>query len=73
MGNKADRVEENRIQGEIGRLVEVGFLRTEQSPEAAIIEDAIRIFGGTFRAFTDPRPASETPGQVMVECELKGL
>jgi hypothetical protein len=59
MSKKAHEAEVRRIQGEIGRLVEVGFLKSAQDPESAILEAAIRIWGGTFTTFTDTRPANE--------------
>lgn len=73
MIKKAREAEVRRIQGEIGRLVEVGFLKSEQDPEGAILEAAIRILGGTFTSFTDTRPANKEIAEGMVECELPGF
>jgi len=73
MSKKAHEAEVRRIQGEIGRLVEVGFLNSEQDPEGAILESAIRILGGTFTTFTDTRPTNEGSAEGMVECELPGF
>ena len=73
MSNKTDRAEARRIQGEMGRLVEVGFLESEHPPEGAILKAAVRIFGGTFGAYSDPRPQEKKTAEVMVECELPGF
>ena len=73
MSKEADKAEEHRIQGEMGRLVEVGFLESEHSPEGAILKATLRIFGVGFDTFSDPRPRNKKTAEVMVECELPGL
>ena len=73
MKRKPHTAKSRAIKSEIARLVEVRFLRSGHFPEAAILEDAVRIFGGTFGTFCDPRLGSDTPAEVMVECELPGF
>ena len=73
MSKKGDRAEKHRIQGEMVRLVEVGFLESEHSPEGAILKAALRIFRVGFDTFSDPRPQNKQSAEVMVECDLPGL
>ena len=73
MSKKAERAEARRIQGEMGRLVEVGFLESEHSPEGAILKAAVRIFGVGFDTYWDPRPRNKKTAEVIVECELPGF
>ena len=73
MIKKAREAEVRRIQGEIGRLVEVGFLKSEQDPEGAILKAALRIFRVGFDTFSDPRPRNKKTAEVMEECVLPGI
>lgn len=73
MSKKAEKTEAHRIQGEIGRLVEVGFLESEHSPEGAILKAALRIFRVGFDTFSDPRPRNKKTAEVMEECDLPGF